>query len=214
MSGGQAIPRAEALRVAESIVDYLAEGCTQIAIAGSLRREKAEVHDIEIVAEPRIVMRPGNELFPVEHETDLLEEKYSELLHRVIVVPRVVENKRADGSIDVQTKIGPRFKALLVGYMPLDLFIVRPPATWGVVFGLRTGPGDWNTRLVTECKTIGRRVREGQVEAWRAATSSWEPVPTPDERSFFHAVGQTWLEPRDRHVDRVRIQRLEPVAEK
>jgi DNA polymerase/3'-5' exonuclease PolX len=207
VSAGPAIPHAIALRVAESVVDFLGEGCRQIAIAGSLRRQKPEVHDIEIVAEPRIVMRAGDELFPVEHETDLLEERIAEALNRGTFEPRQVENKRTDGSIDVQTKLGPKFKALVVAGIPLDLFVVRPPATWGVVFALRTGPGDWNTKLVTDCQAIGRRVSGGQVEAWRGATSSWEVVPTPTEEDFFRALGQPWLEPRDRRVERVAIRR-------
>jgi DNA polymerase/3'-5' exonuclease PolX len=147
-----------------------------------------------------------------EREEDLLEERVSEALNRGTFEPRLVENHRAGGSVDVQTKLGPSFKALVVAGIPLDLFVVRPPATWGVIFALRTGPGDWNTKLVTDCKAIGRRVSGGQVEAWRGATSSWEPVLTWDERDFFAAVGQPWVEPRERTVERVAIRRPDAVA--
>jgi hypothetical protein len=68
-----------------------------------------------------------------------------------------------------------------------------------VIFALRTGPGDWNTRLVTECQRYFRRVAGGQV------LHLGRPVPCPEEADFFRALGQPWVDPADRHVDRVRI---------
>lgn len=210
MSAGPPIPYAIALKVADSVIDYLGPGCAQIAIAGSLRRRKPEVRDIEVVVEPRFVMRGADDLWASEREADLLEERVAEALNRGTFELREVETHRADGSIEYVTKNGPAYKALAVAGIPLDLFVVRSPATWGVIFGLRTGPGDWNTKLVTECKGIGRRVEGGQVLAWRSASSSWEPVPTPTERDFFAAIGQPWLEPPLRDVSRIRI--LRPAA--
>lgn len=45
----------EALAVAEALRDYLAPACVRIEIAGSIRREKPEVKDIELVCEPSMV---------------------------------------------------------------------------------------------------------------------------------------------------------------
>lgn len=198
------MPHAIALKVAESVVEYLGYGARQIAIAGSLRRRKPEVRDIEIVVEPRFVRRGADDLWATEREADLLEERVTEAINRGTFELRRVETHRRDGSIEYVTKNGPAYKALVAAGIPLDLFIVRPPATWGVIFGLRTGPGDWNTKLVTECRRQDRRVEDGQVLVWRA--NSWEPVPTPTEREFFAAIGQPWIEPHERSVDRVRIR--------
>jgi DNA polymerase/3'-5' exonuclease PolX len=208
VSASVAIPRAEALRVAESLRATLYGACDRIEIAGSIRREKPQVHDIEIVVMPRIVERSSGDIWGTEtYQVDETEEAISALLTAGTIAARPVENHRADGSIDVQFKLGRAFKALIVEGIPLDLFIAREPATWGVIFGLRTGPGDWNTRLVMDCKAIGRRVEGGQVVAWTAATNSWEPVPTPEEDDFFRAIGQSWIEPWERHVSRVAIRR-------
>jgi DNA polymerase/3'-5' exonuclease PolX len=207
MSQGDARPRAEVLPIAERVMAALSPGCERIAIAGSLRREKPMVRDIEIVAVPRFGDEQTGDLWGGRQTVDLLEFTVSALMARSGLVARLVENHRADGTIDRQTKLGPSFKALLFEGTPVDLFVVRPPATWGVIFGLRTGPGDWNTRLVMDCKAIGRRVEGGQVLAWHSASASWKAVPTEDERSFFAALGQPWVEPRERHVDRVRIER-------
>lgn len=208
MSQGAALLRADVLPIAVRLVDALAPGCERIEIAGSLRREKPTVHDIEIVAIPRWEDRSSGDLWSTSTVVDTLEERLNGLVLNGYLSPRPVENHRADGSIDVQLKLGPAFKALITpDDVPLDLFLVRPPATWGVIFGLRTGPGDWNTRLVMDCKAIGRRVEGGQVVAWHGGSSSWRPVPTPEEVDFFRALGQPWVEPRDRAVDRVEISR-------
>lgn len=205
MSAGVAIPHADAWRAAVDLVTALEPACERVEIAGSLRRGRPEVHDIEIVAVPKTEMRPDG-LFG-EVQGDLLEECVAGLLAHERVEARAVETHRAGGWIDVQTKLGPAFKALVYHGIPVDLFIVRPPASWGVIFGLRTGPGDWNIELVTRCKEVGRRVAGGQVEAWHSASSSWVVVPTPEEADFFAAIGQPWAEPAERSVDRVAITR-------
>jgi DNA polymerase/3'-5' exonuclease PolX len=204
VSQGQAIAHGEALRAAQTLVGALETACERIEIAGSVRRRKLEVHDIELVAIARHEDRPDGLFGSVV--ADLLEERVEQLMASGYIAPRIVENVRADGSVDLQRKLGPAFKALVTPRgMPVDLFIVRPPATWGCIFALRTGPGTWNTRLVTDCKAIGRRVAGGQVEAW--AGDEWIPVPTPEEADFFAALGQEWIEPEHRRPERVRIQR-------
>ena len=47
-------PYSQVLPIAESLVEKLRPACERIEIAGSLRREKAMVGDIEIVAVPRL----------------------------------------------------------------------------------------------------------------------------------------------------------------
>ena len=204
MSQGEAIPRSDALAGALQIVGALETACERIEIAGSLRRHKLEVHDVELVAVARHEDRPDG-LFGTE-SVDLLEERIGELMASGWLRARDVENHRQDGSVVVQHKLGQAFKALSYGEIPVDLFIVRPPATWGCIFALRTGPGTWNTELVTRCKDIGRRVSGGQVERW-VADMGWISVPTPEEEDFFQAIGQPWVEPEDRRVERVRILR-------
>lgn len=202
------MPHAEAYATALRLVGELAPGCERIEIAGSLRRRKLMVRDIEIVVVPLIGERQVGIFSTITEPVDYLEEVVASLLATGSLKARPVENHRADGSIDVQFKLGPAFKALTTGTgIPVDLFIVRPPATWGVIFGLRTGPGDWNIALVDGCKAIGRRVTGGQVEAWRGGLTGWAAVPTPEEADFFREIGQAWVEPRDRHPDRVRIRR-------
>lgn len=205
MSQGEPVPYAEALRRALTLTGALDSACERLEVAGSLRREKPEVHDIELVAMTRLEERPGDDLWSTDATHDLLEERIAELLAARFLEARQVANNRADGSVDVTTKLGPAFKALVYRGIPVDLFVVRPPASWGCIYALRTGPGDWNTKLVTDCKAIGRRVAGGQVERW--SYRGWVPVPTPEEADFFRELGQPWVEPPERHVERIRISR-------
>jgi len=205
VSQGEAVPYGEALRRALTLTGALDSACERLEVAGSLRREKPEVHDIELVAMTRFEERPGDDLWSTEATHDLLEERIAELLAARFIEPRQVANNRADGRVEFQTKLGPAFKALVYRGIPVDLFVVRPPATWGCIYALRTGPGDWNTRLVTDCKAIGRRVAGGQVERWDG--SAWVAVPTPEEPDFFRELGQPWVDPEHRSVGRIRISR-------
>ena len=198
-----------AVRLAADVQAYLESACERIEVAGSIRRHRSMVSDIELVVVPRFEVLSEHDLWGerVGATVDVLEERVAHLIAHERLRLRDVTVERRDGTTEFQKRNGPAYKALEYAGMAIDLFIVRPPATWGVIFGLRTGPGDWNTKLVMDCKAIGRRVEGGQVLAWRGASSSWEPVPTPTERDFFAAIGQEWIDPLERRVNRVRIQR-------
>lgn len=208
MSGGRPIPLAQAAAAAGELVAVLSPGCERIAIAGSIRRAKPQVHDLELVAVPRVQATADGGLWGTTVDVDLLEEGIGQMLAAGDLRLRDVVFHRQDGTTEIRNLNGPRMKALVYRGLPVDLFVVRPPAEWGVVFALRTGPGDWNTRLVTDCQRYLRFVEGGarlRVEG--------RYVPCPEEQDFFAALGQEWVDPPDRRPDRVSIQaRLEVPA--
>ena len=199
MSAGVAIPAGEAHEVADHLIGLLAASCNRIRIAGSLRRGKQEVHDIELVATPRFDFVDGADLWGTTVGVDRLEERVRSLIDLGFVRLRDVESHKRDGTTTIGHRDGDSYKALECSGIPVDLFIVRPPAEWGVIFAIRTGPGDWNQRIVTDCQKYLRRVHGGRVYR------NGKPVPCPEEEDFFRAVGQEYLHPRERRVDRVRI---------
>lgn len=205
MSAGRGVDLPAAAAVAGELRELLAPGCARIAIAGSVRRQKPVVHDIELVAVPRIETIDALQLWGASVDVDRLEERVGELIGRGQLAAREVTLHRADGSLEVSHRMGSSFKALVYRGLPVDLFIVRPPAEWGVIFALRTGPGDWNTRLVTDAHRFMRRVKGGRVYA------GGQVVPCPEEEDFFAAIGQEWIDPPARRADRVRLQRQVPV---
>lgn len=120
MSTGAKIPYETALASAETLLAALEPYCTRLLIAGSLRRQRPEVGDLELVVSRR-----------VEPEIDML-----------------AEGLRALGITDFR-KDGQKFKQFSWSEMPVDLFIATP-ATWGCVATIRTGSADFSKWLVTD----------------------------------------------------------------
>lgn len=200
MSQGQPLRWAEAHAVATELVGLLADACERIEIAGSLRRRRDEVHDLEIVAIPRVEERPGEDLWGEAMPTavDLLRVAIGNGIGMGTLAARAVEIHRRDGSTEMGQRMGDAYKALVYRGMAVDLFITDQER-WGAIYALRTGPGDWNTALVTRCKEHWRRVEGGRVLYHNRV------VPTPEEADFFRALGVPWVEPWDRSVDRLRF---------
>lgn len=173
------------LTIARNLVAELAPACVQIEIAGGLRRHKPDPHDIELVAIPRMVPLATTLFGEVQEDYSLLDEALIKMCDAGQLLP---------GS-----KSGPRFKQFLVppGNVFLDLFIVRPPAQWGYLLALRTGPAHYSKWLVTRRNAGGAlpldlTAKNGAL--WR----NGELVETPDEATFFNALGIEMPAPRER----------------
>ena len=177
-------PHAEALRVARHLVALLSPACAQIEIAGSLRRGRPEVSDVEIVAAPILVEAPRSDLFaPPPMVAGPLEAVLSDLA----AAGRLIAHPTRPAS-------GDRYKRLWVARAELqvDLFLVRPPAEWGPILAIRTGPADYSEAAVTALRARGLRCAEGAI--WRDR----ERIPCPDEARFFDLCGMPLLPPERR----------------
>ncbi len=195
---------ADALKIAEELVERLRPACTRIEIAGSVRRGKAKVKDIEIVAVPDLtpVPRPRAEFgkpIPQWNKTKL----------DVILMEMFL-----DGVVEFE-KNGEKYKKLRIfkgkdsiAYNLCDLFLVTPPAEWGVQMVIRTGPADFShwcvTRksqggalpddLIVEDGAVGPRVRGDKGDARHGV------ILTPEESDFLKVLGLGWIEPGEREA--------------
>ncbi len=176
--------RAAALAVAQHLVTVLAPACERVEIAGSLRRGRATVHDVEIVAQPR----PARDLFGAVDERAPCE--LDQVLARLEREGRIARRETAAGQ-----RWGPKWKAAIAVRtgVPIDLFCVRPPAQWGAILAIRTGPASLSERLVTQCKRRGLRCEDG-----RLVTVTGQTLETPDERAFFALCGVPFVPPEER----------------
>jgi hypothetical protein len=82
----------------------------------------------------------------------------------------------------------------------LDLFIVTPPAEWGVLATIRTGPAGFSHWIVTPQEAGGAlppgfAIRDG---AARSIEHNLEVVPTPEESDFLDLLGLGWIDPDKR----------------
>jgi DNA polymerase/3'-5' exonuclease PolX len=175
-----------ALAMANQFSLLIHKVCERLEFAGSLRRHKPHVGDIEIVLVPR-TMKQATLMdawpSPEAQEYDLLEEWLQKL--------------RDDEIIKRGRWWGPRHKELFFQDASFDLYIVRPPAQWGVILVIRTGPAEFSRRLVTP-REYGGLMPEGFKFQNGALWRDGQIVDTPEEEDVFRALGLEWIEPDDR----------------
>lgn len=210
MSEGRAIPLAAARAIAEQVRKALAPACERIEIAGSVRRERPEVHDIEIVAIPLVSTRPGppsaqsslfGELAPPPMEPVNAIWEAIEALGPAVAMPLSMTSKEiepdplwAKKRTGEEGKRSKMFKIWLPGpQMRLDLFMPTVEG-WGGVFTIRTGCAEFSEALVTRWKMDFGGSMSGGV----LIRPDGRPVETPEEHDFFQALRVEWIPPRCR----------------
>lgn len=172
-----------AYRIARDLADELSPACKKIEIAGGLRRKKQDPHDIELVAIPTI--DPKWDMFGHEvGERNLLDEALADLVER--------------GELRHGPKNGPRFKQFVTpsGLM-VDLFIVRYPAQWGVIYAIRTGPAHYSHWLVTKREKGGPLPNDTYVQDG-AVWYEGHPLPMESEEAFYAFLQIPMPAPQDR----------------
>ncbi len=191
--------RTDALRIANELVDELRPACTRIEIAGSIRRGKAEPRDIEIVAVPDLTPLPRlraefGKPVPVQHKTRL---------------DKIVTEWDAAGRVHLKAN-GEKYKKIWMAResIQLDLFLVTPPAEWGVQMVIRTGPSEFSHWCVTRRKMGGALPDQYIVEdgcvGERAQTMKGDArrsvLPMAEEIDFLNFLGLGWIEPGQREA--------------
>jgi len=152
---------------------------TRIEIAGSIRREKPEVKDIEIVAAPKYVQ-----------VMDMFGEPKGYVSNAGFIT-NLVDMVQGEKYI----KNGDRYKQILLkSGINLDLFLVFPPAQWGVIYTIRTGPWGFSKKIVTPEKwggylQTGCEVKDGAL--WDCGRT----IDTPEEKDFFEYLTIDWTDP-------------------
>ncbi len=185
----QRIPLAQAEYLAAELVALLSPACVRIEVAGSIRRRKATVGDVELVMVPKLEaemdmfgLKPGG-------SRNLLDE-----LADALFVSGTLEARQ---DINGRPRWGSRYKAAMYRGFAVDLFSVLQPAQWGTIFLIRTGSAKFSHRLVTQ------RRQGGCMPAWMqerdgALWSHGEMVPTPEETDVFAALGLPFVPPEQR----------------
>ena len=172
------IPYSQAERIAADFLSALRPFCERAEAAGSLRRGKTEVGDVEIVVQP--ILRPVRGLFGDVMGMENALERFPWAAWGQVV------------------KGGPRYKQILTPHgVALDVFVVLPPAQWGLIYLLRTGPADFSRWVVTPRRKGGGlpshlRVKDGAV--WQGK----EIIPTPTEADVFRLLGMEPIPPARR----------------
>lgn len=177
---------AQALAIAQAYMREFLPACERIEIAGSLRRGKPDVKDIELVAIPKPFSASdlfGQPIATMNALTALIDVGFLDLLpgHDYKVI-----------------KGGPKYKQIaLPEGINLDLFIVTPPAQWGVLFTIRTGPADFSHWLVTQ-RRKGGCMPANATQLDGCVYVNDKPIPMPEEMDYLTFLGLGWIDPKDR----------------
>lgn len=190
-----------ALAIAESVVDVLRPVCKRVEIAGSVRRGKPDVKDIEIVAIPDLVPPVRKRAVFGAPVPPVYKIRLDELL-----AERCERGLLGGGRWSLQ-KNGEKYKKiyLIDQQISVDLFLVTPPATWGVQFVIRTGPADFSHWIVTRKRgggalPNGYRVQDGAVWKGERENETNDLVGFETEAEFLRFLGLGWIEPGEREA--------------
>lgn len=181
-------PLAEAKRIASEIVPLLAPFCERIEIAGSIRRRRPQVGDIEILCIPKIEERPDG-LFDLI-SCDLLNEECDKLLAGGTLAKRIGKN----GS----TSWGPKNKLGVYVPMgiPIDIFSTDQACWWNALV-VRTGGKQNNLIITTTAMRRGERF-EAYGSGFSRSRDDQHIYTTTSERDVFDHLGLPYLEPHQR----------------
>ncbi len=201
MSSGAKVDRLIALSVALHLQEILGPACERIEIAGSLRRGVDKVGDIELVAVSKLsepVDLWGNDREPIIGDLVDVLAAGGELGYRLDA-----RGMRRNGERYKALEYRPHAEHVLRDPLPLDLFIVAPPAQWGVIMTIRTGPAVFSHRLVSHASLALEDGSRGVLPLYMRVQDGvlWDNgrmVETPTEESFFAAIGHPWVSPEDR----------------
>ena len=186
MTTKRRFPLALAEVTAQSLLDLLAPACQRIEVAGSVRRGRQDVGDIELLCVPRFEVQ--RDLFgqPVER-VSLLDRRCLELIR--------------SGHLDYRPNkagaltFGPMNKLLLhqgTG-IPVDVFTATAE-NWGMFLFVRTGPAGFIRQAMGRFRALGMAGHAyGGV-----TTASGEVVNCPAEEDVFNLLGWDWLPPEAR----------------
>jgi DNA polymerase/3'-5' exonuclease PolX len=174
--------------------------CDQIEIAGSIRRQKGEVKDIELVALPKyhvnLFGEPGND--------DMLLPAVRDLMSDARLVWR-----RKDGSPVYDRTLNEQVSKITWGRkylslydrktdIPLDLFISRPPSNYWWLFVIRTGPAKFSKDLMVRLKKMGLYSDKGAIYRPNKTKDGFDRVDFQSEEEVFTLLEMKYIEPRNR----------------
>jgi len=172
---------------ARGVMEQLRPFCEQIEIVGSIRRQKLDVGDMELLYVPKCSLVPDG-LFDQKVE-DKADKFVSELIKSGVLAFR----PNVNGAVTC----GPKNKFLIhvASGIPLDLFATNHK-NWWVSLVIRTGGKDTNLALTTGAQRFNKSLNAYGCGVTDRATR--EVTPATSERHVFELCGVPYKEPHER----------------
>lgn len=171
--------------VASEMIEALRPYCERIAVAGSIRRGRDWVNDIEIVAIPKSTVK--------QPDKDLFGEPLGK--PKVVRDPGfiMVVDSLAEVIVKGNPQTGRYIQFVTTDGTKVDLFTATPK-TWGYIQLIRTGSADFSRAVALRWSQLGYNGVDG------ALTRFGKPVPVPEEADLFTLLGMRVPPPHAREL--------------
>lgn len=196
-------PIEEAKKIADILMQKIAPTCEIALIAGSLRRQKLEIGDIEIVCVPKKQKIGNVDLWGNDTRKEIVSVDFVEVVNKL-------------GKILKGSPHGRMMQVELPQRIVLDLFMPQPVDYWRI-FAIRTGSRDYSQQTIAKgwlkrgwCGTADGLRLQSQCEAIKLldGKTKWvcnvkNPTLPPvwgSEKEFFEWMGVQYLPPHVRYV--------------
>jgi DNA polymerase/3'-5' exonuclease PolX len=182
------IPHAQAVKLAIELVDMMLPYVQRIVVAGSLRREKEFVGDIELLYIPKLATERVGLFEGDVQKVDLTENFLVKLLRDGVLKKR--PSKIGTLTWGPSNKLGRH----VASNIPVDFFSTTA-ANWWVSLVIRTGSKETNLMLTNGAIKLGRTLN-----AYGAGVtcSDESVIPAQSERHVFQLCDVPYREPKDR----------------
>jgi DNA polymerase/3'-5' exonuclease PolX len=180
---------AAAMAVADEILRWLDPSCFQTAVAGSIRRGKPMVSDVEILFIPRSEKQ--------RDPADMFGWLTVNLADQVIAQMEKAGVLARRKSITGTETYGKLNKLMIhrASGIPVDLFTEPSANDWWRSLVIRTGPKELNIRLIETAARYGVKVHAYGVGLTREDGS---PIVCTSEEEFFDICGVPFIAPKAR----------------
>jgi len=187
MADKQLYPLELARQTGLEIAEWFKPACQRIILAGSIRREKPQVGDIEILLIPIIATVDVGELFP--QPANLFERA----LHERLAHGDINLRRKKDGT----TSNGPKVKLCRHSTtgIPVDFFLTTAE-NWISSLVCRTGSKESNEEIAKRAKKLGYQWKMGGAGFIQNQTG--QVIPAFSEEDIFSFVGLPCLDPKNR----------------
>lgn len=163
-------PYAEANKIALEVLEQLRPHCIRIEIAGSLRRKKPMVKDIDIV------------LIPKPYQTGSLEDGIASVVNRW----QKVKGEMQFGKTKATQRILP-------SGINLDIYFADE-SNWGSIFGIRTGSANFS-RYVLASGWVKKGFKSEGGHLFKDGVKH----EIKEEADLFRIIGIPYVEPEQRN---------------
>jgi DNA polymerase/3'-5' exonuclease PolX len=185
--------REDAARVASELMEELVHACPRLAVAGSIRRGRQWVGDVELVYESEPILDLFGERTG-DVRADVIIEQW---LSRGVLEKRLSKVGHSSWGQEIKLAVH------MATGIPVDFFAARPGG-WHSYLMCRTGSRIHNEAIAREM--MGRSMRWEPYEGVRLR--SGELVRVSSEAELYTMIGWPYLEPEEREAERLLARKL------